>query len=77
MEIFAYIITIQWPHAEKRLFMAYAQNEAIAQTLAHEKLIELGDLEEDEDLEGAETIIHADEVVGAPCPDEEKIFWVL
>lgn len=73
----AFIVTIDWPHAEERLFMAYAQDADRAEALAHEKLIELEDLEEDEDLDGAETTIRALEVEGAPVPQNEALIWVV
>lgn len=74
----AYLIELDWPHAEHRLFMAYATSESRAKEMAEQKLVELEDLEVGElDSPASEATLVAHKVDGAPLPPADLLLWVV
>ena len=73
-----YIIVVDWPHREDRMFLVYANTEQEAEAMAEKKLIELGDAEPNEISDPSSEIdLIAMEAEGATAPEQPELIWIV
>jgi len=74
----AYIVDVDWPHSEDRMFLVYASTPEAAEAIAEEKLIALGDVEpgdiSDPNSEVGLIVIEAE---GACVPEHPALIWIM
>ena len=73
-----YIVRVDWPHSEERMFLIYAGTTETAEVMAEDKLIELGDADPGELSDpNSEIDLIVIEVEGAAVPEHPSLIWVV